>query len=106
MTAKVELVYDRDCPNADGARGVLRVALNAAGLEPQWIEWDRGEATSPAYTTHYGSPTILVNGEDVSGEGGESDANSCRVYKAPDGTLQGVPSVESVLAALRRAEVG
>lgn len=70
MTATVELVYDRDCPNADGAREVLRIALNAAGLEPQWIEWDRGEATSPSYTMHYGSPTILVNGEDVSGEGG------------------------------------
>ena len=106
MTARVELVYARDCPNADGAREVLRIALDAAGLEPHWIEWDRGEATSPSYTAHYGSPTILVNGEDVSGEGGESDANSCRVYKSPDGSLQGVPPVESVLAALRRVDVG
>ena len=106
MALTVELIYNHDCPNADAAREVLHNALSAAGLEPRWIEWDRGEANSPSYARQYGSPTILVDKEDVSGEGGESAANSCRVYRAPDGSLRGVPSIQSVLAALMESDAG
>ena len=97
----IELVYDVDCPNVEGARAVLREALQEAGLDPEWIEWDREDPISPPHARMYGSPTVLVDGRDVSGEGGEANANCCRVYTAADGNLRGVPSRESVLSALQ-----
>ncbi len=101
---KVELIIDRDCPNVQATREVLSQALSAAGKEPAWTEWDRGAARSPAYVRRYGSPTVLVDGLDVSGNGSESDANCCRVYRDPDGGFGGVPSRECILAALEAAK--
>ncbi len=100
---RIELVIDRDCPNVQAARDVLSQALSAAGYASEWTEWDRGAAQSPAYVRSYGSPTILVDRQDVSGNGSESDANCCRVYRDPDGGFRGVPSRESILKALRAA---
>ncbi len=100
---RIELIYDMDCPNVESARGVLRDALAAEGLEAEWAEWNRESGDSPEYAREYGSPTILVDGRDVSGQGSEADANCCRVYAAADGALRGVPEVETVRAALRLA---
>lgn len=97
----VELIYDVDCPNVDAARALLRDAMRDAGLEPEWVEWDREDPGSPSHARLYGSPTVLVGGRDVSGEGGEADANCCRVYTTADGSLRGVPTRESVLSALQ-----
>ena len=103
---RIELIYDTDCPNVESARAVLREAIAAEGLDEAWAEWDRESGDSPAYAREYGSPTILVDGLDVSGQGSESDANCCRVYAAADGALRGVPEVETVRAALRLAGKG
>jgi hypothetical protein len=64
---RIELIYDMDCPNVESARGVLRDALAAEGLESEWAEWDRESGDSHEYAREYGSPTILVDGRDVSG---------------------------------------
>ncbi len=98
---KIELIIDADCPNVEAARGVLREALAEAGVEAEWKEWDRESGGSPAYAREYGSPTILVDGQDVSGQGTESDANCCRVYVSADGRFRGVPDRELVVSALR-----
>lgn len=97
---KIELVYDRDCPNVEATRVVLRRALGKAGLPEEWTEWDREAPESPEHARSYGSPTVLVGGTDVSGDGGESDANCCRVYAGADGGLRGVPAFEDVVRAL------
>ncbi len=106
MNHKVELVYDRDCPNVAPARAQLRQALVEIGDSPEWQEWDRESADAPAYVKQYGSPTILVDGRDVDGTGTEADSNCCRVYAGADGRLNGVPSVEKIQAALRRQRGG
>lgn len=98
---RIELIIDADCPNVDAARGVLREALTETGIGTEWTEWDRGSDDSPAYARKYGSPTILVDGLDVSGQGTESDANCCRVYVSPDGSFRGVPELDAVLSALQ-----
>lgn len=97
----VELVYDRDCPNADVARSNIQQAF-ADGFEYELREWDRSDPNSPPYAASYGSPTILINGNDVSGAGGEADAKSCRVYHDVSGRLMGAPSHEMI----RRSVVG
>lgn len=97
---RVELIYDPDCPNVDATRQELSKVLGQAGFGKEWVEWDRQDPNSPSYVRRYGSPTILVDGEDVAPQNTEEEEMSCcRVYKDGDGHLQGVPSAE----ALRRA---
>ncbi len=101
MDRKVELIYDRDCPNVEAARAQLRKALAAVGAPAEWQEWDREAEGVPQYARRYGSPTILVDERDVEGEGTESDSNCCRVYAGENGRLQGVPPVDKIVDALR-----
>lgn len=100
MKAQVELIYDSDCPNVRGARQVLLQAFAHLNLPPQWTEWERGSQESPRYARQYGSPTILVNGQDVGGAEPAQEADCCRVYlDGPAGT-RGVPRISRVMAAL------
>ncbi|MFO7603808.1 MAG: hypothetical protein R6X06_08330 [Gammaproteobacteria bacterium] len=99
---KVELVYEQTCPNIAAAREQLRRAFSAAGLEPRWQEWDVARADAPAYTRGYGSPTILVNGVDITGEAATRDDLCCRVYADTDSPNLGVPPLAQIAAALRQ----
>ncbi len=96
----VELIYDTNCPNVKDARAQLLRALAATGLSPHWQEWDRGAPESPSRVRAYGSPTILVNGQDVADASPSTGADCCRVYSDDSGRLRGVPSVEAITAAL------
>lgn len=102
MTIRVELVYDRDCPNVDAARAVLRCAFAEIGVAPAWKEWDRKARDAPHYVRGYGSPTILVNGKDVAGVEPRAGADCCRLYRSDEGGLCGVPLVAQIVAAMRR----
>jgi hypothetical protein len=64
---RVELIYDLNCPNVAQARRVLLKAFAAAGIRPQWIEWDRSSPSSPGYVRGFGSPAVLVDGRDAAG---------------------------------------
>ena len=96
---EITLVYDADCPNVPEARAALREALERAGLEPRWVEYDPAAPSTPEPLLRYGSPTILVDGADVAGEAGRAAAASCRVYPSERG-LRGVPPVETIASAM------
>lgn len=98
---KVELIYDAACPNVEAARQQLRRAFQELGQSPAWQEWDRGALSSPAHVRQYGSPTILVDGKDVTGASPSDGADSCRVYRSEHDGLQGVPPIETITSALR-----
>ena len=100
----VELIYDKDCPNVEGTRGRLKLALAEAGFGAQWQEWERSDAKSPDYVRGYGSPTILVNGKDVAGALPADGAKCCRVYSDKGGEISGVPSSEVITSALLKAK--
>lgn len=76
---KVDLVYFDGCPNADDARANLRAVL-AAG---SWREWDLSSSETPDRFRRYGSPTVLVDGRDVTGDGGTTGGVACRADGAP-----------------------
>lgn len=97
---RVELIYNSDCPNVPRARENLLRAFDRAGLAPCWQEWDRADTTAPAYTGAYGSPTVLVEGIDVS-DVTAADAACCRIYTNDQGAKQGVPPVSLIVSALR-----
>ena len=98
----VELIYDPDCPNVGSARERLSQTFTLADRPPEWTEWNREDPEAPDYVHRYGSPTILVNGEDVSGVSGDADANNCRIYEAEDGGFQGAPSIDTISSALHQ----
>ncbi|MEJ2216766.1 MAG: thioredoxin family protein [Gemmatimonadota bacterium] len=79
----VELVFFPGCPHTDEARRNLRVALQALGRVPEWVEWDRESPDTPEALRVYGSPTVLVDGRDVTGGGGEAAGAACRADGAP-----------------------
>lgn len=100
----VELIYDDECPNVKDARAQLLRAFAETGLSPQWQEWDRNAPESPPQVRAYGSPTILVNGQDVADTFPSPDADCCRLYMDDGGGLRGVPSVAVLASALLRAK--
>jgi mercuric ion transport protein len=105
---RVELVYERGCPNIERARVMIRAALLDAGADPVWHEWDRDDAGTPLPLRRYGSPTVLVNGRDVGCDENataQSDANACRVYIDESGCACGAPSARLIVTAIRRIRV-
>lgn len=100
---RIDLIYDRDCPNIDAARSRIRDAIAQVADEGSWHEWDRADANTPPELRNYGSPTVLVNGRDVAcadNEAAQSDANSCRIYVDACGCVCGAPSAELIVQAL------
>ena len=95
----VELVYDPDCPNVERAREALREAFKRLATAPQWTELNRADPTSPDRAREYGSPTVLVDGQDVAGAA-PSAGNSCRIYGNGPGSLKGVPAIEDIVRAI------
>lgn len=88
----VQLLVFAGCPLAAAARESLRAALAELDL-PGYEEIDILDASTPAELRAWGSPTILVDGEDVSGLP-KGNSVSCRVY---DGPL-GVPTAKAIAA--------
>lgn len=96
----IELIYDDDCPNIEQARTHLLRAFSEAGIPAEWVEWDRGDSSSPSYVRSYGSPTILVDGKDVAGDDPSENISCCRLYVGANGEFNGAPSVEMIATAL------
>jgi len=95
----VELLFFPECPHVDAARAQLRRAMERAGLEPRWVEHDVSSSSAPAHTRGFGSPTVLVDGADVTGAA-PSSSTACRLYLGSD--VAGAPPLEAIVAALRR----
>ncbi len=83
----IELVYFDGCPNVDAARANIRAALEAADLPPTWREWNQSDPSAPAYVKQYGSPTVLVDGRDVTGVEAGVAASACRADGAPSAKM-------------------
>jgi hypothetical protein len=90
-SAKVEIVYFTGCPNVESARANVQAALAQKGLPPEWREWDQTDPDVPARVMQYGSPTVLVDDQDVSGNEpvGAMACNS-----------SGAPSTDQIIQAL------
>jgi len=98
----IELIYDADCQNLKDARTNLLHALQAAKVQPEWKEWIRSDPEAPTYVRTYGSPTILIDGQDVADTTPSDGADSCRLYSDEKDQFHGAPSVEAIVSALRR----
>jgi hypothetical protein len=90
----LELVYFRGRPRVEAARAAIRGALGALGLPSSWQEWDLDDPQLPADLHAFPSPTVLVRGHDVLGDGPIAAARACRAG--------GLPTPDSIVAALEQ----
>ncbi len=93
---KVQLLVFQGCPLADAARASLKEALAALGIGA-YEEIDLRDAATPTELRGWGSPTILVDGEDIAA-GVKGDGVCCRVHP---GRNQ-VPTPRQIAAAIER----
>ena len=102
MDLHIQLITFPGCPNASAARTALERALAEAEVTGQIEEIDMTAPGTPVSLRDWGSPTILLNGEDVEG-GKEPSGTSCRLYRDNTGRVQGAPPEALLTTALRRA---
>ena len=93
----IELIYEKTCPNIAAARTQLLHAFSQLGQTPKWSEWEVSEEGTPDHIHGYGSPTILVNGIDVTGANADTDDMCCRVYANSETKNKGVPTVNDIV---------
>lgn len=100
----IELLWWAGCPSTERALSELRAALQDAGISGADVRMTEitteEEARARAFV---GSPTILVDGEDVSPPSEEPVGLNCRIYRRRDGTVSPRPDREDLREALRRA---
>jgi hypothetical protein len=99
----IDFIYDSDCPNVAQSRENLLRAIASTGVQAHLREWESSAPDIPAELRFLGSPTILVDGNDLDGRSTEPAAACCRLYATSAGTTAGVPSVELIERALRQA---
>ena len=101
MENRVILLYDEDCPNVAATRSNLTKALVQAGQDAKWVEMNRTADDTPKRFHGFGSPTVLVDGDDVAGVVPGDGAPCCRTYHDGEGFLR-APSVAMIVSALKR----
>lgn len=73
-----------------------------------WTEWDSEDPACPEHTANLGSPTVLVNGEDVAPgphpwtPREQGDGPRCRAYRDGD-ALVPAPPLARVKQAIEQA---
>ena len=96
---RVQLLYFDGCPSWQVAEARLHEALEATGSS---VEVEKVLVTTPEQAEEWnfvGSPSVLVDGEDLFPEPGAPVGLACRLYRTPEG-LRGSPTVSQLVAAL------
>lgn len=103
---RVEVLYVAECPSHPAVVQLLREVLAAEGVAAEIHEVLVRDERMAAELGFLGSPTIRINGRDVSGESQEprSFALSCRLYSGPKPI--GLPPAELIHRAVVQARHG
>jgi hypothetical protein len=95
-----QVVYFDGCPSWRTARERLGEALTRIGRQDVPVGLVEVRSAADAMVTGFaGSPTILVDGEDLFPSAGRWEGLACRVYWTRCGPA-GVPTVDDLAAAL------
>lgn len=93
---KIQFLAFEGCPLAVPARKALDEAMATLKMSGYEVI-DILDPAVPEELRNWGSPTILVNGQDVTG-GKQGDSVGCRVYPGPDK----VPEASSIADCIIR----
>ena len=98
---KLELIFDKDCPNVDLARMNIREALKKLNLAESWDEYERHSDACPSYAKNVASPSIFIDGKDISDSTLKGELECCRLYQIDEKTNSLAPKVDMILNHLR-----
>lgn len=99
VTPLIQFLSFDGCPLAEAAQAALEHALQVCGMNASHYELiDVLDPATSASLTSWGSPTILVNGEDVTGHA-SGDGVGCRIYDTSDQ----IPTAEAIAAAIEKS---
>ncbi|MEA2677879.1 MAG: proline dehydrogenase [Chloroflexota bacterium] len=102
---RVELLATVDCPHLERAEEVARQALANNGHTPAIDRVYVSDLDTAAGLGFHGSPTLRIDGRDVvPPPAGEPVHLGCRLYRQPDGSLDGVIPAPTIVAAVERRE--
>jgi proline dehydrogenase len=100
---RVELLTTEDCPHAERAEAIARHALANNGHTPHIERVYVGDLDDAAGLGFHGSPTLRIDGLDVVRPNAAQPVGlACRLYRQPDGSLDGVIPAETITAELER----
>ena len=101
---QIKFLYYEDCPSHDKALERLKHVIAEEGIAAA-LEIIKVETEEQAQQLCFiGSPTILVNGEDIVPPTPQSHYNlTCRAYILEDGRVSPLPSLEMIRRPLRNA---
>ena len=98
MKVRLEFQYFEDCPHHDSMRKNLYLALQGIENDVELTEVQVVDADTAARLGFRGSPTLLINGEDVEGMPAPEEASlSCRFYP------NGIPSAKVIRRKVEEA---
>ena len=98
---EVSVLYFAACPNWRAAGDRLRQALDQLGRSDVQVNYVPVESEDEASAVGFaGSPTLIVDGDDLFGPVPTVGELTCRVYRTSEG-IAGVPDVRDLVAALR-----
>jgi hypothetical protein len=101
---RVELLWWDGCPSHPKALSDLRAAMAELGLDPNAVELRQIEVEQDAARERFvGSPTIRIDGQDVSPVADEPFGLTCRVYYRRDGRISPTPDPADLRDALQAA---
>jgi hypothetical protein len=97
---RIQVVYFEGCPSWQSALSRLHAALEATGRSSASVELVPVRSGEEAAATRFaGSPTVLVDGQDLFPGAAPVTTLTCRVYPGPQG-LSGAPTSQALIAAL------
>jgi hypothetical protein len=99
----VEILVTTDCPNEDAAIHLVGVAASALKMTPKVMLVEVTDLSEARQQRFPGSPTIRIDGRDVSPPSGAEASLSCRTTYATSHGPSGVPEFRLLIAALGRA---
>ncbi|MFE6736335.1 hypothetical protein [Microbacterium sp. NPDC057650] len=96
----IEVLHIDGCPSTEIAVAGVHEAAASLGLDVTVATRLLRTPEDAAAAAFAGSPTILVDGEDLFPSEGRTGRLACRVYPT-DAGLRGAPTAEQINAALR-----
>ena len=99
----VELLWWDGCPSWQEALEQLREAMRESGFDPERIDVRHVDSDAEADRLGFvGSPTVLIDGEDIAPPGDEPTGLTCRIYRLRDGRVSPLPDPADLREALAR----
>lgn len=99
-----QILHIDACPNWAEAGNRVREAMQSLGSADVEITFRQLTSTTDAMHVPFaGSPTILLDGEDLFPGPEPTSELACRVYATPSG-LAGLPTVEQIAEAVKSHE--